>query len=456
MFLFWFLPETDPGSKERDEAVVRSIYDEALVNGQAYRWLDFLANEIGGRLSGSPQAAMAVEWSYQVMDTLGLDSVWKQPVMVPHWVRGEKEFAKFFSPNYLGDMEVAVCALGGSVATSREGITAQVVEVNDYDELKKLGRKQVEGKIVFFNVPMDHRHINTFHAYGHCAGYRFRGAGEAGKYGAVAMLMRSVGSQIDVYPHTGSMSYPADTSIPRIPAAAISTVHANELSQALKIDPDLKFHLRQHCYTLPDKLSYNVIGEIRGSEFPDEFIVVSGHLDSWDIGDGAHDDGAGCVQSIEVLRIFRALDIRPKRTIRAVMYMNEENGARGGIEYAAEAKRKGEKHLAAIESDRGGFTPQGFDVFDSLAIVHQLQNFKDIYEPFDVFKFIQGWGGVDINFLKELGTVCIGLVADSQRYFDYHHCALDTFDKVNQRELHLGAAAMAALVYLIDQHGLER
>jgi hypothetical protein len=205
---------------------------------------------------------------------------------------------------------------------------------------------------------------------------------------------------------------------------------------------------------LPDVLSYNVIGEIKGSEFPEEYIVVGGHLDSWDVGDGSHDDGAGCVQSIEAIRIFKALGIRPKRTLRAVMFMNEENGLRGGKEYARVAREKEEKHIAALESDTGGFTPRGFGVRASNEVLSKIQGWSDLLNPYDLTQIVKGFGGADINPLEDQGTVLIGLRTDSQRYFDYHHSSADTFDKVNKRELELGAAAMASLIYLIDQNGL--
>ncbi len=453
--LLWIaVPESDPASEEEDTARIRAMYDESLTNSQAYRWLDYLANEIGGRLSGSPQAAMAVEWSRQVLDTLGLDSVWLQPVMVPHWIRGEKEIGRYFSPNHYGMEEVNVCALGGSVGTGSAGITAEVVEVDSYEQLEAFGEDSIRGRIVFYNTPMEQRHIRTFHAYGGCVGYRWAGAGKASEYGAVGMLLRSLSHKTDEHPHTGSMAYPEDVA--KIPAAAISTLHADRLSEALKNDPQLRFHLRMTCDNLPEKLSYNVIGEIKGSEYPDEIILVGGHLDSWDNGDGAHDDGAGCVQSMEVLRLLQAIDYQPKRTLRCVLFMNEENGLRGAKKYAAESNRKGEYHMAAIESDAGGFAPQGFGISDTLPVIEQIRAWSPLFKPYDIFKFQEGGGGADINRLRSQGTTLIGLMPESQRYFDYHHASTDVFEAVNRRELQLGAAAMATLVYLMDKYGLDK
>ena len=437
-----------------DSMRIKGIYDLALTKGEAYRWLDDLSNKVGGRLSGSPEAAMAVEWAQQVMDSLGLDSVWLQPVMVPHWVRGEEEKAAIFSEATFGREEVNVCALGGSVATSPEGLRAPVVEVRSFEELEQLGESGVRGKIVFFNTPMNAKLISTFHAYGSCVGYRVNSASRAADYGALAVIVRSMTLKIDDDPHTGVMHY-RDSS-KKIPAAAISTRDAERLSRALKHDPNLEFYLKMNCHVLPDVLSFNVIGEIRGSEFPDEIITVGGHLDSWDLGDGAHDDGAGCVQSMEVLRLFRESGYQPKRTIRAVLFMNEENGLRGGIKYAEEAKRLGEKHLAALESDAGGFSPRGFSVNDSVDVVEYLQSYLSLFEPYGVYMIRAGYGGADISRLKVGGTTLIGLLPDPQRYFDYHHSREDTFDKVNPRELHLGAASMASLVYLISEYGIPK
>jgi Zn-dependent M28 family amino/carboxypeptidase len=327
-----------------------------------------------------------------------------------------------------------------------------VVEVQDFDELAKLGREQVEGKIVFFNRPMNPSEVNTFAAYGGAANQRAAGPSEAAKYGAVGAVVRSLTLAQDDVPHTGSLRYALN--VPQIPAIAISTNDANLLSKLLKDDADLRFYFETHCEMKEDELSYNVIGELRGSEYPEEIIAVGGHLDSWDLGQGAHDDGAGCVQSIEVLRIFKALGLRPKRTLRAVMFMNEENGLRGGVEYAAQAEKNKEKHLAAIESDRGGFTPRGFSIDAEAKALKKIQGFAELFRPYGIYEFVAGGSGADISPLKSQGVPLIGFVPDSQRYFKYHHTAIDTFDKVDQRELEMGAAAMAGLVYLLDRYGL--
>jgi len=330
-----------------------------------------------------------------------------------------------------------------------------VIEVHSIEELETLGKEKIEGKIVFFNRPMDQTLINTFRAYGGCVDQRGSGAKEAVKYGAVATIVRSMNLRLDDFPHTGAMNY-GDTPIDqRIPSAAISTNDAELLSTMLKLDSKIKFYFKQNCKQLKDVLSYNVIGEITGSQFPKEYIIVGGHLDSWDLGDGSHDDGAGCMQSMDVLRLLKETGIRPKRTIRVVLFMNEENGLRGGTKYAKEAKRKGENHIFALESDAGGFTPRGFTFDCSDENFNQVLGWKPLFEPYLVHYFLKGGSGADINPLKTNYNVLAGLRPDSQRYFDYHHASNDTFDAVNKRELELGAATMTALVYLYDKYGVN-
>jgi hypothetical protein len=431
------------------ETRIKSIYDEALANGQSYQMLDYLSNSIGGRLSGSPEAAAAVEYTRQQMIEFGFDTVFLQPVMVPHWVRGSKEIGRIISPK-VGSIEVNICALGNSVGTGPNGVSAKVIEVQNFEELEKLGKTVIEGNIVFFNRPMDPTLIRTFSAYGGAVNQRGAGASQAAKYGAIGVVVRSMTHSQDNIPHTGALSYAAD--IAQIPAVAISTNDADILSRTLKNDHETRVYFETHCEMKPDVLSYNVIGEIKGSEFPDEYIVVGGHLDSWDLGDGSHDDGAGCVQSIEVLRLFKALQINPKRTLRAVMFMNEENGLKGGLKYAELAAENNEKHIAAMESDRGGFTPRGFVINSNY---EKISSWAPLFEKYGVTEFITGGGGADIGPLREQGTTLIGFFPDPQRYFDYHHATSDTFDKVNRRELELGAATMAALIYLIDLNGLN-
>ncbi|GGW27159.1 M20/M25/M40 family metallo-hydrolase [Arenibacter certesii] len=441
-------------AQQQDEKQIREIYKEALSNGKGYTWLNYLSNQIGARLSGSIQAEKAVSYTKSIMDSLGLDKVMLQPVKVPKWVRGIPEFAYLESSSGFTN-NVPVRALGGSVATPMSGIKAKVVEVQGIEELKALGTSEIEGKIVFFNKPMDPTIIYTFDAYAKVADQRYSGAVEASKYGAVGVIVRSLTLRLDDFPHTGAMSYGDIPLENRIPAAAISTNGAELLSTSLKLNPDIQFFFRQNCKTLPDVESYNVIGEIRGSTYPDQIMVVGAHLDSWDLGDGSHDDGAGVVQSMEVLRLLKATGYKPKRTIRVVLYMNEENGLRGATTYAAEAGKKRENHIFALESDSGGFSPRGFTFDTDQGNFAKVLGWKKLFEPYMVHFFEQGFSGADIGPLKKDKIVLAGLRPDSQRYFDHHHSENDVFKHINKRELELGAAAMASLVYLFDTYGLN-
>ena len=453
LFLLLFVVYFSYAQQQRDSLILKSIYKTALLNGQAYDWLDYLTNQIGGRLSGSLNAERAVEWSKGELEKLNLDRVWLQPVLVPKWVRGPKEFALIETEPGV-TFNVPITALGGSVATPSVGLKAEVVEVQNFEELAILGRENIDGKIVFFNRPMQAELISTFSAYGGCVNQRYDGARQASQYGAIGVIVRSMSLRMDDYPHTGAMSYGDQAVSKRIPAAAISTNAAEKLSNLLKIAPKLKFLFRQQCKQYEDVLSYNVIGEITGSTFPDEIILVGGHLDSWDIGDGAHDDGAGCVQSMEVLRLFKELDYKPKRTIRVVLFMNEENGLRGGYKYAEMAALKGETHIFALESDAGGFTPRGFNFDLPDYEFEQVQSWEPLFKPYLIHYFEKGGSGADIGPLKTKTNVLAGLRPDSQRYFDHHHAATDTFEAVNKRELELGAATLTSLIYLYDTYGL--
>jgi len=439
-------------SQNKDSVVMRNIANEIMLRGECYSWLDYLSNKIGGRLTGSPQAAAAVEYTYQLMESIGADTVFKQECMVPHWVRGIKETAKILTTES-GEYAVNICALGKSIATPLGGITAGVIEVHSIDELNKIGKTGIEGKIVFFNGAFDETEIRTFSAYGKAVIQRRDGASKAAKYGAVGTIVRSMTNTLDDYPHTGAMQY--NDSFPKVPCCAISTIGAELLDKQLKLDPKTKFHFEMSCQMLPDEKSYNVVGEIRGSEHPDEYITIGGHLDSWDQGQGSQDDGAGVVQTLEVLRTFKALGIKPKRTIRFVMFMNEENGARGALKYAELAKQNHENQIAAIESDAGGYSPRGFGVDGTVDKRKKIVGWKDLFLPYGMYDFSGDEGGTDIEPLQKLGTVMIGLAPDSQRYFDIHHTAADTFDKVNKRELELGAAGVAMMTYLLSEYGVN-
>ena len=435
-----------------DSLALRKLFTEALLRGESYDNLRYLTGTIGPRLSGSPQAQQAVEWGKVTMEKAGFDRVYMQPVLVPHWVRGGKERGEIVG-NKGKEIRVPVCALGGSVGTGGK-LKAGVVEVHSLDEVKNLPEAAIRGKFVFYNRPFDDALIEPGTAYGRAGDQRRSGAIEAAKRGAVGALVRSLTSARDDFPHTGAMAY--DAAVPKVPGAALSTNAADQLSQLLKASPDLQFELEMECTTLPDEKSFNVVGEIKGSKFPQEIITVGGHLDSWDLAQGAHDDGTGVVQSMEALRLLRAAGFRPERTVRAVLFMNEENGTRGGTEYARLAQVNKETHLAAIESDGGGFTPRGFNVEATPEVLAKLVRWAPLLLPYHAADITAGHSGTDVEPLQAAvhPKALIGYDCDSQRYFDIHHTAADTFDKVNRRELELGGSSMASLIYLLSKYGL--
>lgn len=432
-----------------DSLFIRKIFDEALSNGRCYEDLRSLCKDVGARLAGSAQADMAVYWGHERLKSYGFDSVYLQPIMVPHWDRGNRESAWIkFEDGSL--RKIPITALGGSIGTNGI-IEAEIAYFNTLDDLKKAPRSAVEGKIVFINQPMNEKEIITFRAYGGCYAIRNSGAVEGARLGAVAVVIRSINLSHDDHPHTGGMTY--EDGVQQIPSAAISTndsefIKANYKKQKLRILLDM------NCRMLEPKPSHNVIGEMRGSQFPNKIITVGGHLDSWDIGEGAHDDGAGIVHSIEALRLLKVLGYRPKHTIRVVLFMNEENGNMGGTTYASWVKERGEDHIVAVESDRGGFSPRGFDIDGNNHHLKFLKGLAPHFEPYELYRFEKGFGGVDIMPLKNHfpGIALFGFVPDSQRYFDFHHAETDVFEAVNKRELELGAASIAALLYLIDKY----
>jgi carboxypeptidase Q len=427
------------------EKVISSIFDEALTDRTAYNDLEYLCKNTKGRIDGAPVTQKAVAFTREALVKAGADTVWLQKVPVPHWVRGKE---KCSVKSTAGKEKLAITALGLSVGTTEKGLTAGVVEVHGFNELKALGRDSVAGKIVFFNRPVDNTLINTFAGYGGAVDQRIGGASAAARLGAVAVIVRSITQSLDNFPHTGVMHY--DKDVNKIPAVAVSTIGADLLSKRLKEDPFLKVTLVSTCKNEPDTWSYNVIGEMRGTTYPDEYITVGGHLDAWDTGEGANDDGGGCIQAIEMIRLFKKLGIKPKRSVRAVMFMNEEISSTGGKTYAAEAMKKGEKEYAALESDRGVTTPRGFSFDAAGERLERLKSLAKYFAPYDISDFEKGGGGSDISPLKGMGAMQIGYVPDSQRYFSYHHCANDTFEQVDIRELQMGSAAIASLIYLID------
>jgi carboxypeptidase Q len=452
ILLAYFCTYNLSNAQQNDSAVIGNFFREALTSNAGYDNLHYLCKNIGHRLAGSVQSEYAVEWVYKTLSEMQLDTVYMQECMVRNWDRGEREYC-YLNSKIFGKKELNICALGTSTGTGKDGIKSNIIEVKSIEELQKLGRKNTEGKIVFFNNPAKQEFFNTFEAYGDAVGPRVHGAVEGARLGAIGVIVRSVTLAKYDFPHTGVMRY-AD-SVEKIPAIAISTNDADLLSQYLKLDKNLEVYFRTTCEEFPEKISHNVIGEIKGSLHPDEIIVVGGHLDSWDIGEGAHDDGAGVIHAMEVLRIYKALNIRPEHTLRFVAFMDEEVAQRGGRKYAEIVRQKNEKHIAAIESDAGGSVPNGFIMESTDEQFNKISSFRNQLLQYGIYFFIPGGSAVDIYYLKDLGFPRIGLICDSQRYFDFHHSANDTFENINPRELKLGAAALTALTYLIDKYGVQ-
>ncbi|MFL2998975.1 MAG: M28 family peptidase [Cytophagales bacterium] len=443
--------ESIPFDQETSD-VITTFYGDALEFKESYELLRGLSKDVGQRLSGSEGAKKAVLWSKEVMENYGFDTVYLQEVMVPHWERGELEEAYFY--NGKNKINLSILGAGGTVSTPKEGITAEVVEVSSLDEVDELGRENIEGKIVFYNKAFNQRYINQGASYGQTGFQRRSGAVKAAEHGALASVFRSLSSSTyEDYPHTGGMSY--REGLDSIPHGGLGVLSSEKLSQAIKENPRLTLTIKLSGKWFPDALSHNVVGELRGSKSPEKIITVGGHLDSWDVGEGAHDDGAGCVHSIGALRLFQKQNIKPNNTIRAVMFMNEENGLRGGKKYADVAVMDNEQHIAAIESDASGYVPRGFGFSGSDEQHKKIQDWLKYFDKNTISYFSKGGGGADIGPLhRQTGTPMFGLSIDGQKYFEMHHTAKDVFELVNARELELGTASMASLVYLIDKYGL--
>lgn len=443
------LPQQKTNNENQENIKIADRFVRAaLTDRKGYHLLKELT-DMGPRLSGSENSVKAIMWAKKKMEDEGFDKVWLQPVMVPHWVRGTIESAEISGSKLYPHRKLSIATLGGSIGTTKEGITAEVIEVKNFDELKALGPK-AKGKIIFMSRPLDPGLYQTFRGYGGAVDQRVFGASAAAKLGAVGVMIRSITTKYDNVPHTGVMIY--NDTIPKIPAIAIGYKDSDFLSAALKKDPGLKVNIRLNCKTLPDAKSYNLIGEIKGTEFPNDVIVIGGHSDSWDKGVGANDDGTGIIQSMEVLDLFKRLGIKPKRTIRCVFFINEENGGRGGDKYGEYAKDAPEKHLAAIEADAGSGTPKGFSFDADSSVIAKVQNWLPVLERTGIDWVRKGGSGADVGNIKN-AVARIGYVPDGQRYFDYHHSDNDQFSIIHPREFELGSAAIATLVYMIDKYG---
>lgn len=435
-----------------DSAMVERIHDHVLGQGGCVEDLRVLCKDVGARLSGSPEADAAILWGAKTLRDAGAPVVRMQPVMVPHWERGDVERAWLRVDG--GEPEpLRISALGGSVGSA--GVLEAPVKVfRQFEELDSLGDEGLDGAIAFFNRPMDPLMISAGGAYGGAYNQRSRGAVEAAEHGGVAALVRSLTHALDTFPHTGGMRY--EDGVRRVPAAAVSTVDSRRIARLVAEGRDVRVGLDMGCILHDDKSQANVIAEWTGSEFPDRYIVVGGHLDSWDIGEGAHDDGAGIVHSIEVMRTLQALGYQPRHTIRVVLFINEENGNNGGKTYARVAREKGEWHVAAVESDAGGDAPRGWAIDATDAATEAVRGWRESLTDYGMGDLRRGGAGVDIGPLKEerpagQRPLMVGLRPNSQRYFDYHHSDRDVFENVHPRELKLGAAALTSMVYLLDR-----
>ncbi len=430
---------------KQDSLIFKNISNEILTNGTAYTNLHYLSKKIGHRLSGSPSYDKATDWAVEKLKEAGADKVWKQEVMVPVWVRG-KESLQIKTKNGTWK-NVRMLSLGNSQGTNGKDLVGEIVAVKTIDEFQKLTDAQVKGKIILFNYPFNQDFIQTMHGYGDAVKYRFATASMVAKKGGKAVLVRSISSAFDDVPHTGGMSY--ENGVEKIPAIALGPKSADELEQLSK-SGKLVAKINSQCEMKGEKLSYNIIGEITGKK-SNNIMVVGGHLDTWDVGEGAQDDGAGIVQSIEVLRTFKKLGLQNNNTLRVVCYANEENGAKGAAKYADEAKSKNEKHIFAIESDAGGYSPRGIGLEMNDSLRKQIQAYAPLFLPYGVYDFNTVESGVDVGFLRNMNVPLAGLLPDSQRYFDLHHSDNDVFEAVNRRELLLGAVSMAQILYLVDK-----
>ena len=417
-------------------AAAARIIGAALTSDRAYSRLAHLTDHIGHRLSGSKNLERAIEWAATEMKRDGLDNVRTERVMVPHWVRGE-ESLEMLTPV---PRKLTMLGLGNSIGTPAAGITAEVVVVRDFEELDRIG-EGVRGKIVVYNAP--------FTSYGATVRYRGQGASRAGRYGAVAALVRSITPVSLQTPHTGAMQY--DPAQPQIPVAAI-TIEAAEFLQRMHDRgerPTLR--LKMEAKFLPDAESANVIAEVKGTERPDEIVLISGHYDSWDVGQGAHDDGGGCIMAWEAARLLKELGLRPKRTIRVVLYTNEENGLRGGNAYRDTHRAELSKHVLAIESDSGTYKPEGFGLATTapLQLRSNLQEIAKLLAGIGADSIAANGGGADIGPIMREGVPGASINVEGSRYFDIHHTPADTIDKINPQDLKLCVAAMAVMAYVV-------
>jgi carboxypeptidase Q len=431
-----------------DTAFIKNLSEEIMNKSEAYENLRYLCKKIGHRLTGSEGMYKAEDWGLKTMQNYAPDLCIKQACKIVNWKRGKTEIFEIITK--AGKQKLNITALGNSLGGNVKN--APIVMLNDVTDLKANADK-VKGAIVFFNKAFNNADIRTFVSYSKTGSIRRAGPTDAAKYGALGVVIRSLTHSTDNNPHTGTTQY--DSNYAKIPCAAMGYFDANKLAELCKKN-SLKGNLITSAYFLPDTIGHNIIAEITGSEFPDKVITIGGHLDSWDLAEGAHDDGAGIVQTMEILRAFKAVGYKPKHTIHFVLFCNEENGLAGGNAYADNIENFNKRinnSILALESDAGGFTPRGFGVTATPEILEKMQAFVPLLKPYGVYEITAGGGGSDISpLLKKFKTHQTSLTPDSQRYFDVHHAKSDIFENVNKRELELGALNMAAFIYLIDKN----
>ena len=446
------LPFIVSAQMNKDSVMIKNISYEIMTNGKAYDLLRELTKNIGGRLAGSPEQHNAAIWGKKSMEAFQPDKVFFQPCKTPNWKRGGKDYAAIVGVDgNATNKKLEVMALGNSLS-SNGLIEAEVMVVSDFNELERR-KNEVKGKIVYYHSILHPSIIETGKAYEDAYVYRSDGPSRAAKYGAIGVMIHSLSTAPDNEPQTGVMEY--NDSFPKIPAIALGPNDAKELYEQAK-KSIIRVQLETFGYFLPDADENNVVAELKGAEFPNEIITIGGHLDSWDVNEGAHDDGTGIVQTMEVLRAFKSLNYHPKRTIRFVLFANEENGGKGGLKYTELAKLNKEKHILALESDDGGFTPRAIGIGCSASQLKRFQTWTHLLKPYGT-EIIAGGGGADISPLSTefKNIIQTSLLVDSQRYFDLHHAKTDVFENVNKRELHLGAVNIAAFIYLVDQYGVD-
>lgn len=438
---------TETPFADRYRQVAERITTTAMAGNDAYHKLEQLCDDIGHRLSGSPQLDQAVRWAAEAMRKDGAENVRLEPVVVPHWVRGNESLT-MIAPRA---QPMSMLGLGGSIGTPAEGITAEVVAVADEAGLDALA-DGARGKIVLFNNPMPEYHPEHGTGYGTAVRFRSKGADLAAQNGAVACLVRSVTAKSLCSPHTGAMRYGEEGQ--RIPAAAITIEDAEMIARLQARGIPVKATLKMEARTLPDAQSANVIGELRGSALPDEVVVIGGHIDSWDVGQGAQDDGGGCITAMEAINVLRKLELRPRRTIRVVLWTNEENGLRGAKTYAEVHASELPNHVAAIESDGGSFMPVGYalecsDKTREATAEKQLRDILSLFSSWGATRVRLGGTGADISPMEPAGVMLMHHDTDPARYFDYHHSPADTLDKVDPQELSKNVAVMATVAYIL-------